>query len=103
VDWGSGTIVYGLLNGKVNIYDYWSKFKNGLTMDETEYFEKSLLPQNPIFVVPAAGKETFPETRKHFFEIAADRGWDLVRFSEIRGQSGDVLYELYSVTDVKEP
>jgi hypothetical protein len=97
VDWGTGTIIYGLLNGNVNLYDYWPTFSNGLSTIDAEYYEENLLPQNPIFVVPVEGKETFSATRKHFFEIAVERNWKLVKFAQIEGQNGDLLFELYSI------
>jgi len=97
VDWGLGTIIYGLSNGEVEVSDDWPTFKNGLTTADAEMYEQRLLSQNPLFVVPAEGKEAFPETRKHFFEAVTSRNWKLERFAEIKGQVGDVLVEVYSV------
>lgn len=97
VDWGLATVIYGLSNGEVDINDDWPTFKNGLTTADAEAYEQRLLQKNPLFVVPAPGKEAFPETRKHFFEAATSHNWKLEKFSEIKGQVGEVLVEVYSV------
>jgi len=97
VDWGFGTVIYGLLHKTVNVQDIWPTFKKGLTKADVDFFERSLLPQQPLFIVFANGKETFPETTKHFFGTAAARGWHVEKYKDIKGQAGDNLAEIYSV------
>lgn len=99
VDWGMGTIIHGLLNGRANVNDHWPLFKDGLSDEHKEWYEKEFLPKTPLFVVPAIGKETFPETRRNFFDVAASRRWQVSQYAEIKRQDGSVLYEIYSVTN----
>jgi len=97
VDWGSATIIYGLLNGNINVIDNWSTFKEGLTIADAKYYEQGILQKNPLFILRAAGKEVFPETRKHFFEIASSRSWNVNKLTTIKGAKGSALYEIYEI------
>jgi hypothetical protein len=97
VDWGLGTVIDALSNGKLNVQDRWPTFKDGLSRSDAEFIERNILSQKTFFVVHAKGKENFPETRSHFFETARNYGWDLNKDRDIKSQSGDHWAEIYSI------
>jgi hypothetical protein len=98
VDWGLGNVIYGLRDGNVKLFDLWPEFVNGIKPTDEAYYEKDILPLNPLFVVRAKGKEAFPQTRVHFFDLAKNYGWQINKIYEIKNRSGESIDEIYTVS-----
>lgn len=95
VDWGVGSIVYGLSNGKLNLFDLWGSFLNEKNIQNDPLLIK-LMSENPIFLVPARGAETFPATRNNFLKMNHQLG--LLKIETIYDESSNPWYEIYTAS-----
>jgi len=102
-DWGTGSIISGVLNGNVRVLDYWPHFTAPFDAGLEVVYRNLLESGAALFVVPAAGTGTFPENRDNFFATATQHGWTLQLLSTTNGQDGGALYELYSVRSATTP
>ncbi|MES2605815.1 MAG: hypothetical protein V4603_12825, partial [Pseudomonadota bacterium] len=98
VDWGSGSIINGLLDGKVAVLDIWPQFSEGPGLPEMEWYEKMITDSNPLFVMPASDSmAAFPDARTNFLAMAAERQWNLQKVATFNAHNDVPLYELYTV------
>lgn len=102
-DWGTGSIISGVLDGSMPVLDYWPHFTAPFDAGLEVVYRNLLNNGDVLFVVPAEGTGTFPENRGNFFAAATQRNWNLQLLSTINGQDGDPLYELYSVRPAATP
>ncbi len=96
-DWGSGTIINGLMNGNVTIFDNWANFVAYPDAATVDYYERLITERSPLFVVPAEGTASFPEARSNIMQLAQARNWQATLEATISRYNGEPLYLLYSV------
>jgi 4-amino-4-deoxy-L-arabinose transferase-like glycosyltransferase len=98
LDWGSGSIINGLLNGKVQVLDIWPQFAANPSQAEIEWYEQMIQDSAPLFVVPAPGTAMFPAARANAMAIVNARHWDAQKLATFNSRSDSPLYELYTVS-----
>jgi Dolichyl-phosphate-mannose-protein mannosyltransferase len=96
-DWGTGTIINGLTNGEVTVFDNWSGFVTYPDATTIDNYEALIADRSPLFVLPAAGTATFPEARSNIMTLAQARNWQSTLEATINGHDGQPLFLLYSV------
>ena len=96
-DWGSGTIINGLMNGNVTIFDNWPNFVTYPDATTIDYYERLIAERSPLFVVPAEGTASFPEARSNIMQLAKARNWQANLEATIERHDGEPLFLLYSV------
>jgi 4-amino-4-deoxy-L-arabinose transferase-like glycosyltransferase len=96
VDWGIGTVLLGLTQGKVECRDYWPTFMSPLPVSQAEWIEREFANTNTIFVLHAAGAEVFSQTRSNFFALASDRQWHLDLIGSLPRSDGQMFIEFYT-------
>lgn len=94
VDWGTHTGLLALSQGRTRTLDRWPVFRGELTPAQIAYWANQIRSRPTLFVVHAAGREVFPETRVHLLALAAESGWRMELAAALPGTDGQPLIEI---------
>jgi hypothetical protein len=95
VDWGTATIVQGLLQNKLKVFDFWPWFKDGFGGKDLDWFEREFVNKGGVFIVSSPGREAFPDTRRNFLALIKERKWNVVHRDVVNDSQGNSLFEIY--------
>lgn len=94
VDWGTHTPLLALSQGRAQSVDLWPQFRHAQSEAEIAAWLAALTAQPTLFVLHAAGREIFPDTRVHFLELARLPGWAMERVVDLPGAFGRPTMEV---------
>ena len=93
-DWGIGNILSGQLK-TIQVNDYWPQFTKPLDKNLISWYTNEFINKTTVFVVPAEGKASIPQTRKNFLFADKQNNWNLKKTNTIYGIDNKPWYEIY--------